>query len=84
MIPIFEQLLTAALDLPVDERLELVEALIVSFQPSDQRPFDDSWRKVISRRSAELESGLVESVEMHLDGLAAKIGAKETGSKARA
>jgi putative addiction module component (TIGR02574 family) len=62
MISSSEQLLTAALALPVDERLELVEALIVSFQSSDQPPFDDSWREVISRRSAELESGLVESV----------------------
>jgi putative addiction module component (TIGR02574 family) len=54
-----EQVLTAALRLPDEERLELVEALIVSFQPPDQAPFDDSWREVIRRRSAELASGQV-------------------------
>src|SRR4051794_25400253 len=54
-----EQVLTAALDLPDDDRMELVEALIVSFQPADQPPFDDSWREVIRRRSVELTSGQV-------------------------
>jgi putative addiction module component (TIGR02574 family) len=59
MTPTAEQVLTAALDLPEDERLELVEALIVSFQPPDRAPFDDSWREVIRRRSVELSSGQV-------------------------
>ena len=59
MNPTAEQVLTAALNLPEDDRLELVEALIVSFQPSDEPPFDDSWREVIRRRSAELSSGRV-------------------------
>jgi putative addiction module component (TIGR02574 family) len=54
-----EQLLTAALEPPDDDRLELVEALIVSFQSPDQPPFDESWREVIQRRSAELRSGQV-------------------------
>ena len=54
-----EQVLTAALDLPDEERLELVEALIVSFQTPNQPPFDDAWREVIERRSAELASGKV-------------------------
>jgi putative addiction module component (TIGR02574 family) len=57
-----EEVLTAALDLPDDERLELVEALIASFQPDDVPPFDESWREVIRRRSAELKSGQVSSV----------------------
>jgi len=57
-----EQVLTAALDLSDDERLELVEALIVSFQPADVPPFDESWCEVIRRRSAELKSGQVISV----------------------
>jgi putative addiction module component (TIGR02574 family) len=54
-----EQLLTAALDLPEADRLELIEALIVSVRPPDRPPFDDSWREVIRRRSAELRSGQV-------------------------
>lgn len=59
MTPTAEQLLTVALELPDDDRLELIEALIVSFQPPDRPPFDESWREVIRRRSAELVSGSV-------------------------
>jgi putative addiction module component (TIGR02574 family) len=54
-----EQLLNAALALPDEDRLEVAEALIVSLQPSDQPPFDDSWREIIQRRSADLLSGTV-------------------------
>ena len=54
-----EQLLNAALALPAEDRLQVVEAFIVSLQPSDKPPFDDSWREIIQRRSAELKSGKV-------------------------
>jgi putative addiction module component (TIGR02574 family) len=54
-----EQLLNAALALPEEDRFEFVEALMVSLQPSDRPPLDDSWREVIQRRSAELRSGKV-------------------------
>jgi putative addiction module component (TIGR02574 family) len=57
-----EQVLTAALGLPDDDRLELIEALIHSFQPADRPPFDESWREVVRRRSAELSAGVVTSV----------------------
>jgi putative addiction module component (TIGR02574 family) len=57
-----EDVLTAALALPDGDRLELVEALIASLQPTDRPPFDDSWREVVRRRSAELRSGAVAPV----------------------
>ncbi len=57
-----EQVLTTALGLPEDQRLELVEALIASLQPQDRPPLDESWRDVIRRRSAELQSGAVTPV----------------------
>ena len=57
-----EQLLNAALTLPEGDRVQLVEALIVSLQPDDRPPFDDSWREVIQRRSAELRSGQVSPI----------------------
>jgi putative addiction module component (TIGR02574 family) len=57
-----ERVLTAALGLPDDQRLEIVEALIVSFQAPDRPPFDDSWREVIERRSSELEAGSVRGI----------------------
>ncbi len=57
-----DELFNAALALPDGDRVELVEALIASFQPEDRPPFDESWREVILRRSAELRSGLVTPV----------------------
>jgi putative addiction module component (TIGR02574 family) len=60
--PTTEQILNNALALPDEDRLQIVEALIVSLQPADQRPFDESWRDIIRRRSAELRSGKVTPV----------------------
>ena len=57
-----EKVLEAALALPDEERLELVEALAASLQPEDRAPFDESWREVIQRRSAELRSGAAKPV----------------------
>jgi putative addiction module component (TIGR02574 family) len=57
-----EELLNAALALPEDDRLQFVEALIVSLQPEDKPPFDDSWREVVQRRSSELRSGRVSPI----------------------
>jgi putative addiction module component (TIGR02574 family) len=57
-----EQLLSVALALPEGDRLELVEALIASLQSEEKPPFDDSWREVVARRSAELRSGHVAPV----------------------
>ena len=55
-----EQVLAAALDLPDEDRVEIIEALIESIQPADHLPLDDSWRDVIERRSAEIAAGTVE------------------------
>lgn len=57
-----EQVLNDALTLPDEDRLQIVEALIASLQPTDRPPFDESWREVIRRRSAELRSGQVAPV----------------------
>jgi putative addiction module component (TIGR02574 family) len=59
MSPVTEQLLQAALALPEDERLELVEALLASQDRSGELPFDPAWLSEIRRRSAEVESGTV-------------------------
>jgi len=57
-----DQLLNAALALPENDRVELVEALITSLQPEEQIPLDDSWREIVRRRSAELHSGKVKPI----------------------
>ena len=60
MQPKTEQLLQSALALPSEERFQLIEALIAAEQISP--PFDESWREVIQRRSAELDAGAVAEV----------------------
>lgn len=58
MQPMTEQVLQAALALPGEERFQLIEALLAADQA--QPPFDESWRAVIQRRSAEIDSGAVQ------------------------
>jgi len=62
MTPDTESLFNAALALPSEDRIELVEAILASLQPTDRPPLDESWREVIRRRSAELASGAVTPV----------------------
>jgi putative addiction module component (TIGR02574 family) len=62
MSPAAESLLQGALALPDGERSLLVEMLIASLQPEEGVPFDESWRAVIRRRSADLRSGRVRPV----------------------
>jgi putative addiction module component (TIGR02574 family) len=57
-----DQLLDAVLALPEEDRMEIMECLLASLQPSDQPPLDESWREVILRRSAELRSGEVAGI----------------------
>jgi putative addiction module component (TIGR02574 family) len=62
MVLMTQELFDTVLSLPDGDRVELVEALIASFQPDDKPPFDDAWRPVIERRSAELRNGKVTPV----------------------
>jgi putative addiction module component (TIGR02574 family) len=57
-----EQLLNVAATLPDGDRVELVEAILATLRPTDRPPFDEAWRDVILRRSAELRSGSVTPV----------------------
>jgi len=59
MGPATEQVLQAALALPEEERLELVEALLTSHAPPEEPPFDPAWLDEVRRRSAEVEAGAV-------------------------
>jgi putative addiction module component (TIGR02574 family) len=78
MSPAAEQLLKAAMDLPDEERRELVDSLLAVDTPSDQEPFDPAWVAEFQRRSAEIDAGSVEMtpwsvvrerVRRRLDGL---------------
>ncbi len=60
MLPATEQVFQAALTLPTEERFQLIEALIAAEQTPP--PFDESWRAVIQRRSAEADAGVVAAI----------------------
>jgi putative addiction module component (TIGR02574 family) len=57
MSPSTEQLFQAALALPEEERLQLVEALLAECDQTLARPFDDAWLAEVQRRSAEIDAG---------------------------
>jgi putative addiction module component (TIGR02574 family) len=57
-----DRLLHAALDLPDEEQLQLVAALIAAVDERGLRPFDDAWMKEIQRRSAEYDAGSVQPI----------------------
>ena len=55
----YESVLSAASQLPVDDRLRLIDELASSV-PDDQPPkLSDEWRREIDRRSNEIDSGAV-------------------------
>ena len=54
-----DQLLESALQLPDEEKLELLAALTTAIEERGLRPFDDSWLEEIERRSAEFDAGKV-------------------------
>jgi len=57
MSPTSEELLDAALALSDADRLELVEALIVSLYSEHEPSFEAGWRDAIERRATELRDG---------------------------
>jgi putative addiction module component (TIGR02574 family) len=54
----YESVLSAASQLPVDDRLRLIDELASSV-PDDQPPkLSDAWLREIDRRSNEIDSGV--------------------------
>jgi len=54
-----EQLFQTIRALPAEERLELLDALLVAERETGPLPFDPSWLPEIQRRSAEIDAGTV-------------------------
>ena len=61
MSPAAQQLLQAALTLPEEERLHLADALLASQDHAGELPFDPDLLVEINRRSAEIDSGTVQT-----------------------
>jgi len=61
-MPDYESLLCDATRLPVAERIALIEALWETVPPGSLPPLTPEWVAEIQRRSAEFDSGSVETV----------------------
>ena len=52
-----EKIYKEALDLPVEDRLSLIDKLITSTNLPTQKDIDKAWSKEVDRRFRQLESG---------------------------
>lgn len=80
-MPDFHTVLMDASQLPVDDRLKLIEALASSV-PDDRPPsLSQDWLAEVQRRSEELDSGIVttENWSSIRDRLFAKFGIRDGG-----
>ena len=58
----YDTLLSDASQLPLDERIQLIEALWDTVPDNAPPPLSDEWLAEINRRSAEYDTGLVQPV----------------------
>lgn len=62
MSPKASDILAQAMQLPAEERYDLVDALHESIHADDTTGIDPEWSATIKRRVEELESGKVQAV----------------------
>jgi putative addiction module component (TIGR02574 family) len=60
-MPDFQSILSAARDLPAEDRIRLIDALWETVSASDES-FSREWVEEIERRVAELEQGTAEII----------------------
>jgi putative addiction module component (TIGR02574 family) len=76
----YETLLSDACHLPVADRIQLIEALWDTLPPDSLPPFSNEWLAEIQRRSAEYDTGLIETTpweRIRADALR-RVGAMES------
>lgn len=61
-MPTYETLLADAARLPVADRIQLIDAIWDTLPADSLPPLSDEWAAEIRRRSAEYDSGAVETV----------------------
>jgi putative addiction module component (TIGR02574 family) len=57
MVELAEKIYEQALDLPIDDRLILIDKLLISANLPTQTDIDQAWSKEVERRCQELDSG---------------------------
>jgi putative addiction module component (TIGR02574 family) len=77
----FSSILSAAQQLPEQDRLRLIDALWETVPPETDAPFSEEWAEEIERRVAELEAGTAQTVPWSLirEEALARIGNGKTG-----
>jgi putative addiction module component (TIGR02574 family) len=61
-MPTIQSLLADAAQLPVADRLQLIDAILDTLPADSVPPLSEEWLVEIQRRSAEYDSGLTETV----------------------
>lgn len=59
----FEEIVRAALSLPLDERAMIADRLLVSLVGLSQDEIDASWAGEVERRIREIDEGTVETID---------------------
>jgi putative addiction module component (TIGR02574 family) len=57
-----KDIVNAAIQLPEDERVEIVEQLLVSLEAETDEDADAAWAAEVERRSSEIKQGVVRPV----------------------
>jgi len=58
----YQSLFADASQLPIGERVQLIEALWDTLPDEAMPPLSDEWRVEIERRSAEFDTGMVQPI----------------------
>jgi putative addiction module component (TIGR02574 family) len=58
----FSSVLSAAQQLPADDRVRLIDALWETVPPDSEVTFSEQWAREIERRVAELDAGTVQTI----------------------
>jgi len=61
-MPDYDSLLAGASELPVDARIQFIEALWETVPEDSLPPLSDNWVAEIERRSAEYDAGVVQAI----------------------
>ena len=56
------EIVRAAMQLPEEERVQVLEKLLVSLEAAPEKNVDAEWAAEIERRSAELKAGVVRPI----------------------
>jgi putative addiction module component (TIGR02574 family) len=72
----FDSILSAAQNLPMAERLRLIDALWEGVPEDNDSPFSEAWKQEIERRVAELDAGTAQTTPWSQirDGALARLG----------